>query len=334
MIPLLLEVVAVLVAVLGDVRRAVVIAAAAVIGIPVEHGIAEHGAFGRVLRDGYADHLVFAVFVGIDLRLRAEIDPREAALLLLGIRPLAGTQREEVRDQGGHALRRTDDQRLAVHQVPRVRIFVQRIDALIDLDHPGDGIGIGIKRDLRRVPAHLPVLVQDLHQLERLGDIRPVVRGVKDQKVDPGIGQHLHVAAQHPSVVRFIEAVQRIAPIIGDAAEPRALRHGCHGVRVLRQNVREAVRPGVAVMPKAIEHRDLTAALLGRGGRRHDAAEVVRRRDQRIAGIAIPVDLHIVIRARAQPYAAGRAGVYPARPVGDRRFPCPARRRGKRDDRR
>ena len=155
-----------------------------------------------------------------------KVDPRVAARHLVLSRPLAGTEGEEVPDH--RRLAGADDEGLAVHHVPGVRILVLLIDVGVDRQHGRRRGGVGIKRHLRGIPALLPVFMEQLHHLQRIGGEGFPVGGVKHQIVHIRQRQHLDMTAHHIGVRRMIPAEQRLPPPIVHAARQRAagIQHG------------------------------------------------------------------------------------------------------------
>ena len=101
----------------------------------------------------------------------------------------------------------SNDYRLSVHAEPSIRIQILGVDCVVNLAHNLVSTGVGIEYNLGSVKALFVELVEYLHELNGIGQIRITVGNVKVQKVDIDVAKKLCVLSLYPRVVCIIISV-------------------------------------------------------------------------------------------------------------------------------
>lgn len=157
---------------------------------------------GRVLGHAHADLLGLVRCLVPAGRLRVVIEPRPLVAAVREPRVTLGpgprvTDREKPPHLRGQTVRRTEQQRLAAPHEPMLPPPAGLVECLIEVLHRARAVGVGKVGEPRRAHARRLEFIQ--HFQQRVA--HPVVGqgdgDIQAQHIHPGIGQHLHVLAQH-----------------------------------------------------------------------------------------------------------------------------------------
>ena len=220
-LPLLVKVEPLAGAMLGWRRLAAAMKAASDVTRGVLAGAHGHalGFVGRIMPAGH---------------LRREVEPRPLVLAIaeprMTARPSPGRADGE---EGLHFLaesfRRREEERLALPLKPQVTMLARLVKRLPQMLHHDVVLRIGKHGDLRHAMPFRLHLLQHHAQRLSLGVIGEPVGGIENQDVHARIGEHLHMLADHPRIIRAVVAKARLAPVMRRLHRPPLRRGGIRG---------------------------------------------------------------------------------------------------------
>ena len=170
----------------------------------------------RMLCHGDIDYLRLSAFVEKHALRPLKIHPRPAVAFCGFIGPLRGADGKECAHFRRAFVRQTNDHRLAVQIKPGIRAEVGAVNRVINVLNRFSGSGVGIKHDLRRVKPGKARFMEQADQQLGILFIDGGVGGVKNEKIDAGTRQHLHMAPHDPCIAGMVIPVERFSPVVVD----------------------------------------------------------------------------------------------------------------------